>query len=259
MLKIGYSMLGRIICFVLLVFSFVGFNSSKVISQFYTNPKISAGVVTTSILGDNRAKLPMVATNDENDAYTGGSFAFTQPGLTLRANFSDEETDRLRFGLGLDYLFFSGRERLNISGGRIVQYLRHDVNIMGFGGDLNYVLAELGFANAKIYSGIEAKMYYLHGISSEVREDWLEIDDRDNTITHTPKSNAFRFGGSIKAGIEGRLRKKLFVNAGIGFGFINLLGRDDTRGELLTPLKLFEDTESLVSTMQVYILIQYNL
>lgn len=251
-------MIKRNIYFLILSFLLlITFNQSS-FSQFDKDFNISFGVVTTSILGDNRAKLPMVATDDSENAYTGGSFDYSQPGFSLKANIRDDE-NKIRYGIGVDYLLFSGRERINITGGRIVHYLMHDVNILSFGADFNYVLLELDFANAKIYTGIEAKMYYLHNISAQVKEDWLEIDEMDNLITHTPKPNAFRFGGSVKAGIEGRLRKKLYVNTGLAVGLINLLGRDDERGELLTPLRLFEDKESYVPTLQVFISLQYYL
>lgn len=227
-------------------------------SQLFTNPRLSFGVVTTNILGDNRAKLPMVATDDEENAYTGGSFGFTQPGLRFLATFPETTNDDLRFNASIDYLFFSGRERIVINR-NIVHLLRHDVNLLGFGAGADYVLLDLGFANAKFVAGAEIKGYYLHGISAEIYEDYLNENSNDNVYKHTPKSSSFRLGGSVKFGVEGRLRKNIFVNAGVGLGAINLLGRDDARGELLTPLTLFENSEALVSTFNVYILLQYNL
>jgi len=233
-------------------------NINNVFSQYFYKPKISAGIITTDILGDNRAKLPMVATSDEDDAYTGVILVFTHPNIAIRAILPTDQYETLKLTGGIDYVLFSGRERIVVNR-NIVHLLRHDVNMLAVVGGADYVLAELGFANAKIYTGAELKLNYFHSIKAERYENYLRDNERDNTYIHPSKSEALRLGGVIKFGVEGRIRNRFYVNTGVALGIINAVGRDDSRGELLTPLKLLENAESPVSTFQVIILLQYTL
>jgi hypothetical protein len=246
-LKIG------IFAIVLLITSYGSINA-----QHETKLNIGAGIITTNILGDNRAKLPMVATNDDEEAYTGGSFKYSQPGILVKFTMPLENNEDLRFSGNLGYIMFGGRERIVINK-NIVHLLRHNVDMLNIGLGAEYVWANLDFANAKIYSGLDLQGYYVHGIKAELYEDYLNNENFDDILYTIPaKSSGMRFGGNVKLGVEGILRDNFHVNLGASVGIMNLLGRDDERGELFTPLTLLEDKENIVSVLQVFILIQYN-
>ncbi|MDX9790686.1 MAG: hypothetical protein RBT61_07650 [Candidatus Kapabacteria bacterium] len=232
---------------------------NNIYAQLQSKINFAFGVVTTDILGDNPAKKPMVATNTSQDAVTGGSFKYTQPGLRLKTTYIIEEMPNLRFQGNIDYLFFGGKERVVINS-KIVHYLTHDINIASLGFGAEYVWADLDFANAKLYSGINILLSSFHNIGAEIYEDYLELPQFSQTKKLPSKDAALRLGGTVKLiGVEGRLRQNFFVNTGVSIGSLNLIGRDDARGELLTPLALLETGESMVHILQVYISLQYNM
>jgi hypothetical protein len=65
-------------------------------------------------------------------------------------------------------------------------------------------------------------------------------------------------GGDVKIGFDGNIISDLYINANIAFGVANLLFRDDSRGELLTPTAIDETKESIVSTMRFGLLLRYE-
>ena len=82
---------------------------------------------------------------------------------------------------------------------------------------------------------------------------------QDEIYKIAPKDDAMRIGALLKLGVEGRLRDNFYINAGGAIGFMNIIGKNNNRGELLTPIAMFETQESNILSLQVFILIQYNL
>ncbi|MBX3043487.1 MAG: hypothetical protein KIT33_05005 [Candidatus Kapabacteria bacterium] len=244
--------------FILLI-SVVFFALSKnTFSQLGAKVNFGAGIITTNILGENRAKMPIGPTAIEGDAFIGGSFKNAQPGIQAKATFLFDSNPDIRFVTALDYMFFSGKERYGIPPNVNIAY-EHSLNIGAFGLGVEYVWANLDFANAKLYTGLDLKAFYVHNIYGVEKIRYLDRFKEDDIYEFPVKDNALRFGGNVKLGVEGKLRDKFFVNAGVNIGIMNLIGRDNERGELLTPLPIFESEENMLSVLQVFILIQYNL
>jgi len=228
-------------------------------SQFTTKYRLAAGLFTTQIIGNNPAKLPMIATSDTDEAVTGGSFPDAQPGIELRLTFPIDDKDNLRIPFNIDYSFFRGKERINYNR-NIIDYFSHTLNVLGINTGLHYVFLYVPFARAKVYTGLEVRMSFVHNIDVEWFRDYVNNDVfKDELYKIPPKENAFRLGGTFKLGVDGRLKDNLFINTGFGIGITNLIGKNDTRGELFTPITLQETGESNVINFHVFILIQYNL
>jgi hypothetical protein len=72
-------------------------------------------------------------------------------------------------------------------------------------------------------------------------------------------------GAMARFGIEGEIYYPVFLNTSVGYGVMNLVGRDDRptwkegRGELLTARPLNEPTEGLLYHMNFSFMIQVRL
>lgn len=93
----------------------------------------------------------------------------------------------------------------------------------------------------------------------KVKVDYLLLDTLDVTYNIINKKSTTRMGGVIKLGIDGELWDPWYVNISIGLGVMNLFGRKDARGELLTPIRLNEYKENYVYNLLFSMLIQYRL
>jgi hypothetical protein len=232
------------------------------ISQIGSKINIGAGIVTTNIISNNRATLPIGPTAIEGEAYIGGSFKNSQPGIQLKGTYLMDNNPDLRFTTTIDYMFFSGRERYGYPPNVVIFY-KHDVDIASFSTGFEYVWANLDFANAKLYAGLDIQMNWIQVdlIRDSYFSEHVKFLDKyePDWIFEYSKGEAFRFGGNVRVGVEGKLRNNVHVNAGFAVGVMNLLGRDDSRGELLTPMKVFESKENILPVFQVFILVQYNI
>lgn len=247
----------KILYYLLILTIGIIINISSALSQLGTRFNLAAGVVTTNIIGSNRASSPIGPTRDDEAAFIGGSFKNAQPGIKLKGTFLFDSMKDLRLTTSFDYLFFSGKERYGVPPNVSIAYV-HELNLASFGLGMEYVWANLDFANAKIYTGFDLQANHIHGAYFKEAIRYLDRFKEDD-VYEDGKTDALRFGGSIRLGVEGRLREQFYVNTGLSVGVLNVIGRDDNRGELLTPLTLFESTENMLSVLQVYILIQYNM
>lgn len=243
----------------IVIFTLVVFLTAREFSvaQIGTKVNIGIGLISTGIVGNNRAKLPVATTSTAVDAFTGGSFKYSQPGIQIRATFPINNHEDFRFISTFDYIFFVGRERFGYDKAKIL--FSNKLDLISFSLGLEYVWANLDFANAKLYTGLDIKANYIHNLHFDQYIELADDPENPSLEVYDPKVNALRFGGDIKLGVEGRLRKNFYINTGLSLGVVNLIGRDDSRGELMTPLTVFENQESFLSVLQVFILVQYNL
>lgn len=217
---------------------------------------IGLGIVTTSILGNNPATAPMLQSDTTKQAIVGGSFEMVQSGIQAQYALSLDDDADWKLPVSVEYTFFSGRQRFQVNM-FIVDKYSHTVNSFNLNTGIQRVLYKMDFAKAKLYAGIEARMTYLHNIQFEALRNYLQLPDLNERITYS-KDNALRFGGLFRLGIEGRLKNDYYINTGCAFSLTNLIGADDNRRELLTPIITNESKETLVSNFHFYLLIQYN-
>jgi hypothetical protein len=222
-------------------------------APFNSTFQVGVGIITTQILGDNPATLPMISSADVANAVTGGSFTMSQPGIQLR--FTLPLDNNIRIPFSIDYTFFRGKERMNYNR-NIVDYFSHSLDVIGINTGIQYAFLSIPIVRAKIYTGIEARLSKIRKVDIEWYRDYLNFPDE--IYKYDTKPEAWRLGGSLILGAEGRLIDRWFINFGGSLMVTNFIGRDDSRGELLTPITMFESKESFVSNLQIFILIQYH-
>jgi hypothetical protein len=244
--------------YIITIFIILLLDASISEAQFSGDIKFAVGLTTTSLLGDNPAKQPMVPRSDEEDAITGGALRDAQPGFEIRITMPVDKKQIYYVPFSFENAFFTGRERINRSQ-YIVDIWTHTLNVISLSSGLHMNFYKMDFANAQIYGGLEGRVSLFNNIDTRESRNYLENPPLNTTKVIIPKENATRIGGTLRLGVEGKLRDLLHINAGFSFSALNLIGKDDERGELFTPIKDLEVQESTVTTLQVFILLQLNL
>lgn len=222
----------------------------------FKNVSVSAGLVTTSILGDNPGTWPIVERDVNINRDIGGSFRGSQPGFGIRFNFPVSKYPNLNIPIGFDYIYYHALEKVPITQ-KSTLFLRHTVAVPTATMGVNYFLFKFPVANVKAYTGIEARGSFVQE-GNFYRRFEFELQDSIKIIDTKSKDAGFRLGALLKFGVEGEFISPWYVNTGIAFGAVNLIGRDNERGELLTPMKSFETSESIVYNMHLFFMIQYK-
>lgn len=233
------------------------FASSIANSQFLRHTSIAVGLSTTQIMGDNAGRLPLQPSGEVEPYVFGGGFLGAQPGIEFRITVPLDEERRWRVPFGLDYQFYSAKDRMPV-GSSIVDYRDHSLQVITPYAGLSYVLQDFRFLKAKTYVSLEFRAAMINNVKSIWREDYLYFEDLDTTIVYRTKPETTRLGGVLKFGVEGKLFDPIQLNANVGLSLMNIVGRDENRRELLTPFRLFEVKESFVLNLNFSLLFQYT-
>jgi hypothetical protein len=228
-------------------------------SQFLRHTSVAVGLSTTQILGSNPGKLSIQPSGEVEPYVFGGGFIGALPGLEIRLTVPIDEERRWRVPFGVDFQFYSAKERVPV-GSYIEDHWEHTFEVVTPYIGLSYVMQDLKFLKAKTYLSCELRVASISNITSIWREHYLikEYWDLDTTIFNPTKPETTRFGGILRAGVEGKLFDPIQLNASIGLSLMNVFGRDDSRKELLTPFRLFEMRESYVWNLNFSLLFQYT-
>ncbi|MFC2131510.1 hypothetical protein ACFLSQ_08750 [Bacteroidota bacterium] len=252
----------RNILLLLMTFFFALISTTQSMNAQLDRVKFSVGLSTIQILGNNLATKPFE--HEEAGIYMfGGSFDQSQSGLKLEALFALDNEEIFEIPVGFEYYFYKGREKEQMQGLSDRKF-RHDVNIMTFVLGFNYSFFKFNPLNsvAKFYVGLDTRSSIIfqgrfEQITNDVEQNIFE------TLTYDTKEDAFRLGGVLKLGLNGRLYEPLYVDFSAGIGIMNLIGKDDNRGELLTPFKhtvrYNEDEENLVYNYHLTMMLQVKL
>ena len=242
------------ILFIASAFIFV----APAMSQF-KNVAVGIGIQTTSILIDNPANWPILERDTGVKHDVGGGFKGSQLGYSIRADIPVDTGNRFTIPVGFDYTIFEAKQRVPIMP-QTTLFMRHTINVPTIILGLNYKLFKFPIANVWGFVGIETRSSFILPENFYVEMEYRAYDSV-YVNNSKAKSNAFRFGGDFKFGFEGEISKPWFVNVNAGFGAMNLFGRDDARGELLTPIgpPLTQETsESVVWNFHFGLLLQYR-
>lgn len=245
----------RKIILIILVSAFIMLSTSEAYSQF-SNITVSGGLTTLRILGDNANTAPILQRDTSKKQIIGGSFNGTNPGFGLKANFGLDKGGKFNIPLGFEYIFFWTAQRIPISR-KTTAYLKHtaDMPVVTLGFD--YKFYRLPFANVKLYAGAEFRGSFIMQGDYNRQIEYAEFDSivvYDNKT----KNSTFRGGLGFKLGLDGQVIDKFWLNLNFSWTYLNMIGKDDSRGELLTPTKLFESKESEVVTFNFQFLLQYR-
>lgn len=238
-----------------IMFAFTGTSSAQLIYKY----KLGAGISTMKILGDNPATKPILELNvrDTNKIVFGGSFNATAPGLAIKLTLEPTEDGDHRIPIDLDWTIYASGERIPISAFWVINYW-HSVQNVSFGTGYQYAFYKLPWAKAKLYAGVDVRSNFLFNSELTYKDKWKNLPEKDTSYVINRKSNAVRLGGFARLGLEGDLLKNWSINTSIALGTMNLIGRDNDRRELLTPLTTFETKEQFVNLFNLSLMLQYT-
>jgi len=237
-------------------------SSSSLVRAQLSGLSVSAGFANAHILGDNLAAKPF-RNPFSDDKFFGGSLDGGHPGLRMQMNFALDDGGIFEIPISFAYIFYMGREKEPISSLSDIK-LRHDIYVPSFSLGFNYsFLRFTAFARmAKIYASLESRATYVTQGTFESIQNYVEFNEVEK-LSHKTKEAAWRFGGALRLGLNGELNHPWYLDINAGVAAINLIGKDDSRGELLTPHKktanYTETKESTVYTYRFYLMIQYKL
>ncbi len=224
------------------------------IYKYKTPYMYSAGINTHTVMFNHPASQTIVFDNEEN-FISGGSFDGAQSGLDLRFTYFPEDYEKLYISFGTEFMFLSAKEQYTVSSSSVVNYhniARLTTPYLG----AYWRIKRIPLANTNIYLGPELRFNFIHG--SNIKSEFQNIRDRNKTELKNErlKENTFRFGSAIRIGAEGEINKEIGVNISIAMNMVNLLGRNNDYGELLTSGLVKERTEiplySFIYNISVY-------
>jgi hypothetical protein len=226
-------------------------------AQTSGNFQVTAGLTTMWITNENAAVESIIPRNE--DELPGAGFDGQQLGVSLRLLYGIDKANRFRINTGFDYYFLRGVQRNQLTSSSI--YYTYGVDMPTFILGTEYGFVEYPPGNARIYAGIEARV--VKTIAEPI--DLRLVRLRDNVLVENKrgfvKENAYRIGGAVKLGIDGEILDPFYVNMSVGYGVVNLIGREDARGELFTPnhAPVYSETrESYIHNVLFSFLIQYR-
>ncbi len=226
-------------------------------AQIFKHTSVAIGLSTAQMINDNPAAKSIQPSSSDEPIVFGGGFVGAQPGFEVRITTPFSDNDRWRIPYGIDYQFYTAKERIPI--GRNIEDKRfHSMQIITPFLGVNYVLQDLEYLNAKTYVSAEMRLAMINNIVNRLEENYFFLDQFDTTINYATKGNATRLGGIVRVGVEAMLFNPLELNASVGVSLMNAVFRDDARRELLTPFKLFETQERYLWNLNFSLLFQYT-
>ena len=237
---------------------FLMFVPSSIFSQL-GNIRVGAGLTTIDILGENYSTLPLIYITPTG-TIRGGGFSQTQSGIKLEAIMPLEINERFEIPLGLEYVFFRAREK-SVFSETGAYYTTHFKDIVFVTLGMNYSIFKFDafVAKAKLYTGIDARVAIIDSGEIKVVLEAPAVN-KFETTSKTSKGN-IRLGANFNLGLNGELNEFILVDLKCGVGVMNLVGKNDLYGELLTynrKIEYSEKKESFVWTFNLAMMLQYK-
>jgi len=227
--------------------------------------RVAAGISTDWITSDNLATARIASSGEGtgSDVY-GGAFDGAQMGWGLRIYADLDKQKKFRIPVGVDYNSFTGAQSIN--GQSYSLRVTHANELWTPFTGFEWSFVEFPWAFARVYAGVEARLARV-GANTITREGKLFVNNElvETYDQFNGKPAAWRLGALARLGIEGEIYYPVFVNTSIGWGAMNLVGRDfrptseGGRGELLTPVSLNESGEALLYHVVFTFMVQVRL
>ncbi|MDB5034586.1 MAG: hypothetical protein JWQ98_1827 [Chlorobi bacterium] len=195
------------------------------------------GVHTMWINGDVQAQREISPPNPE---LPGGGITGISPGIHAQVEILPNSDSRFRFPISVDAFFLSGKTTYALPPlpGQAVKplerlLLSHTANIFGIGAGLMYSIIK----KPNIYVSGQATLNYIPPTDYVARQ-YRAIDDSTivQVVLHPDTSGHVRGGAFIQAGVQVDFFEPLLLDFSVGYGAVNILGRDtdpNTRRNLL--------------------------
>jgi hypothetical protein len=227
--------------------------------------RVAAGLSTDWITSDNPAVYRLASSqNTTPDETYGGAFDGAQMGWGLRGYIDLDKQKKFRIPVGLDYFMYKGAQ--SIVGETYSIRVTHENALTAALAGFEWSFVEFPWAFARAYVGAEARMLFV-GENTITRDSKTLVADSivQRVEVFNGKSAATRLGAMARLGIEGEIYYPVFVNTSVGWGAMNLLGRDTRstanggRGELLTPVSQNETGEGVLYHLNFTFMVQVRL
>jgi hypothetical protein len=229
--------------------------------------RVAGGLSTDWITNDNPAAQWMVTGGGEapeDELVIGGGYDGAQMGWGLRFYADLDKQKKFRIPFGFDYFSYRGAQSLNAERFSIRLTNANDLYTTFTGFEWSFI--EFPWAFARAYVGAELRLLVVGANTTTSTQSVIVRDSLETTeILLNAKPSATRLGALARIGIEGEVYYPVFINTSVGWGAMNLIGRDETptaeggRGELLTPSSLNEAGESIVYHLNFTFMVQVRL
>ncbi len=232
---------------------FVFFLSVGIGYSQYKDLGVEFGLIPTRVFGNNGASDVFQGGNRESTI--GGGFFGFQTGLLLKSVFQISESG-ISIPFGFEYVFYRAAHRVPLAP-NVTLYINHNIDVPTLTLGLRYPLFRLPFANVKFYSELDALGNFVGKSNYKIRIDY-ESFDSTSIRSVSNKDFAFRFGLGFKAGFLGEIVHPWYANLFASVSYLNLLGKNNKRGELLTPDPRYETIENPVYNFQIAVSLMYK-
>ncbi len=228
--------------------------------------RIASGLSTDWITNDNPAVYALTGSTDTTQANRpfGGAFDGAQVGWGLRGYVDLDKQKTFRIPVGVDVFYYNGAQ--SVVGPNYKFRVEHSNTLISSFTGFEWSFVEFPLAFARAYVGGEARFLYVNAntITSE-GTNIINGEAFNYSNSFSGKSSAFRVGAMARLGIEGEIYYPVFLNTSVGYGFMNLLGRDNRssaqggRGELLTARPINEAGEGMLTHLNFAFMIQIRI
>jgi hypothetical protein len=226
------------------------FEPVKPFGEYY----VGIGLAGVNIFDSNPAWDPI----NSRDVI-GGSFDGVENGFSISAATNLDENSTWMLPFSFEWLFLSANEQY-VRASYQKEFWNHQIDLQKISTGIQWNFCTFPFKDVRAYMGLEVKAVLVNNQELTVKykntTTGVLVEEERN---YKVKDAAVRLGGEYKIGFRGELAHNLYLNVFAGYECLNLLGRDDNRGELLTPLSTYETEEGLVSGIHYNFIIEYKL
>ena len=237
-----------------------------VMSSAQVRFRIAGGISTDWITSDNPAVYRIVPEDVDalGDGQVGGAFDGAQMGWGLRGYIDLDKQKKFRIPVGVDVFSFSGAQSIQSDFYSI--RVQHENTLTTALAGFEWSFIEFPWAFARAYIGTEAR-YLMVGANTVTYDEKQIVNGelQEEYTQYNGKEAAQRWGALVRLGLEGEVYYPVFINTSIGWGAMNILGRDERptseggRGELLTPVPRNEGPEQILYHVNFTFMVQVRL
>ncbi len=243
-------MLQKLIILLIVIFIPLGLNFAQ-----FKDLSVEVGTIPVRVFGNNAITASLRET-PEGGSLGGGFFGF-QNSFALKSVWQVDSKGRFAIPFGVEWVFYRALYRIPYTSS-VTFYIDHSIDVPTLTLGFRYNMFKLPFANVKAYTEFNARGAFVGKNNFRTRVEYLNYDSV-HTANRSYKNGVFRLGGGLNFGFVGEIAHPWYVNILTGVSYVNLLFKNDARGELLTIVNTNELKENPVYNFYVGLLVQYRL
>lgn len=223
---------------------------------------ISAGFTSLTITGNNPNNTQYASPSEQE---YGGGFMGMQPGYGLMFEYSLDEERHFKIPIGIDYFNMRSASRSVYNDYISILYeqlAENKYDLFSVYSGMNWFFYRLTSVNVNFFVGAELRGNFISEGKFDRSTTYKDIKTGriDSVIQGSEtKEAATRIGLNLKAGFEGEVRGPWFIHVALGYGFMNLFGKDDNHGNLfVTKENPLNKKEVSVNPLYFTFMIQYR-